>query len=176
MSKLIPLHGKHGEGKFAIVDDEDFGYLSQFQWILRPCGKTSYAYRRFQGKQISLHCELLGLPKGMLVDHKNHDTLDNRRSNLRAATPAQSIANRRRSSTAKVAQYKGLVYNKPGQSWRARIMYNGKLINLGLYREQVFAAIAYNKKALELYGEFACLNSIPEEYANIDPEQVRIRR
>jgi AP2-like factor, euAP2 lineage len=58
--------------------------------------------------------------------------------------------------------YKGVIYikNKTMDKWRACIKINGKRISLGRYLTEKEAAIAYNKKAIELFGEFACLNSI----------------
>lgn len=175
MAKLIPLHGKHGEGKFAIVDDENYENFSRWAWHLRLCKSTFYVYRSFEGKRIHMHNEVIAVPEGMLPDHINRNTLDNRRSNFRLATPTQNIANREKSRTAKVSRYKGvLLYDKQRRIWQARIMTNGKALHLGLYTKEEAAAIAWNKKAIELYGEYACLN--PVNHDSVDPEQFRVRR
>ena len=81
MSKLIPLT----QGKYAIVDDEDFDELSKHKWCLMFTKGRSYAVRRpSENLTILMHRFILNPPKQMDTDHKNGDGLDNRRSNLRA--------------------------------------------------------------------------------------------
>lgn len=89
-------------GYFAIVDDDDFKILSQFKWTAQPKGDGRvYAYRMSKRtkpfekrKIIFMHRELMDVDSNHVVDHKNHNTLDNRRSNLRIATHAENMRNR----------------------------------------------------------------------------------
>lgn len=108
-------------------------------------------------KQIKMHRYLLDAPEGMQVDHINGDPLDNRRENLRLATPAQNQANRRKRSGGS-SVYKGVSWHKKGRAWRATINLDRKQIHLGFFKDQTEAAKAYDAKAKELFGEFAYLN------------------
>ena len=95
MAKIIPLT----QGQVTIVDDEDFEYVSQHNWRAKRAGRHGdYWYAALSGgtKTIFLHRLLVNAQPGEDVDHKNHATLDNRRSNLRRATRSQNNANKGR--------------------------------------------------------------------------------
>lgn len=98
--------------------------------------------------------------KDIVIDHRNRNSLDNRRSNLRICTIQLNNANRRKQSKPCTSQFKGVYFNKQYSRWMARIKYWKKYIFLGRFDEEKDAARAYNKKAKELFGEFACLNKI----------------
>ena len=151
---MIPLT----QGKFAIVDAEDYERLSEHKWYAKKVkGGRFYAARNAGGKVIKMHREILDVPPGMVCDHKNHDTLDNRKSNVRICTPAQNNYNRL-PQAAGTSRYKGVHWHKNHQKWQARIGHNGKHIHIGYYDYEADAAIAYDDMAIELFGEFACLN------------------
>lgn len=103
MSKLIKLNGKHATGhyEFAIVDDDLFDYLSQWRWKATPRmgGGHSYAVRNqsVNGKYatIRMHRVVLGYTGTGDVDHINHNSVDNRRANLRVVTRSENISNRK---------------------------------------------------------------------------------
>ena len=146
------------QGKETIVDDNDYDYLSQFKW----CYHKGYAARNIRlenGKQttIKMHRIIIDCPQGLLVDHINGDSLDNRRSNLRIVTNQQNNMNKKHYSRS---GFKGVYFNKLAQKWHAQIALNNKVIYLGLFNDLVEAAKAYDKKALELFGEYARLNFI----------------
>jgi hypothetical protein len=152
--RVIPLT----QGKFAIVDAEDYERLSRHKWrVLKIKGDRFYAARTAGGKTILMHREIMNPPPGMLCDHKNHNTLDNRRSNLRICTAAQNQQNRL-PNTGGTSRYKGVLWHKEHQKWQAKIGYNGRHIHIGYYDYEADAAIAYDDMAVELFGEFACLN------------------
>jgi hypothetical protein len=100
-------------------------------------------------------------PKGLLVDHRNLNGLDNRRSNLRLATHGENNQNKRKRKGAS-SRYIGVSFEKRIKKWSARIMYKGKAIWLGNFKNEIDAALAYDKAARKYYGEFARLN-FPEE-------------
>jgi hypothetical protein len=150
---LIPLT----QGKFAIVDAEDFDWLNQYQWYACKCKSTYYAARVERGKTIRMHREIMRAPKGVLVDHINHTGLDNRKSNLRLCTNAQNCYNQRPSARG-TSRYKGVSWHKCSRKWSARVRCDGKFNNLGDYKDEMAAAMAYDDKAVELFGEFAYLN------------------
>jgi len=104
------------------------------------------------------------VPEGYLVDHRNRDKLDNRRSNLRLASRTQNEANKAKRKGKTSSQYKGVTFSKGlKKPWRAVITADKKNYSLGYYHTEAEAAREYNEKAKELFGEFAYLNDVPED-------------
>lgn len=145
------------QGRVCKVDDNDFEWLSQWKWIAQwnPHTQSFYATRRSK-KTIYIHRVIVGALPGEEVDHKNHDTLDCRRVNLRRCTISQNHANMRRPSHNH-SGYKGVSWNKNANKWEAYIT-NGKKIHLGLFLGLEEAARMYDAKAVEMFGEFAYTN------------------
>ena len=152
--KHIKLTGKHGLGKTALVDDEDFEKVNQFKWHL----SGRYPVRNFGQRpnrlNIALHRFLMNTPIGMVTDHKNGNGLDNRKSNLRICTVSENIMNSKKSENTS-SRFKGVCRNT-AKPWRA---YIGRTI-LGSFATEIEAANAYNMAAKKLYGHFARLNII----------------
>ncbi len=105
-----------------------------------------------------MHQEIIQVPKGMVVDHINHDGMDNRDANLRAATRAQNMRNRRKISKSSSSKYKGVTWKKDRSKWEASITFERKYIFLGHFENEIDAARAYDEAAKKYHGEFACLN------------------
>jgi hypothetical protein len=156
------------EGLWAIVDTADYYRFSCFKWYIDGHDGNFYAVRgKRVGKdnviKVRLHREIMEAPKGLLVDHKNWNGLDNRRSNLRLATYGENTQNtRKRKGTT--SRYVGVNFDKKPGNWRARIMYKGKMKYLGNFDNEIDAGKAYDAAAKKYYGEFARLN-FPEETA-----------
>jgi hypothetical protein len=93
-----------------------------------------------------------------VVDHTNTNSLDNRRSNLRLATPSQNSCNSRRDKSNTYSRYRGVSFSKRKQKWFAAIRANGKKIWLGYFKTEIDAARAYDRAAREYHKEFASLN------------------
>lgn len=91
------------------------------------------------------------------IDHINHNTLDNRRENLRACTNAQNAANQKLSRSNR-SGFKGVCWCNRAKKWIAYLSKDKKFINLGLFTDPVLAAKAYDAAAIEKFGEFACTN------------------
>jgi len=145
------------QGKFAIVDAEDYDWLSQNKWYAAKSRETFYAYRYSNGTIISMHRQIMRAPKGVMCDHRNHNGLDNRKSNLRLCASAQNQYNKRAKKDCS-SRYKGVILRSDCKRWRARIGFNGKRIHVGDFTNEMDAAMAYDDKAIELFGEFAYLN------------------
>lgn len=153
--KYIELSGLHGKGRCALVDDEDYEKVRNFIWWFSGGGKK-YLYTRLPSKRrISMHRLILNEPSGY-IDHKNHNTLDNQRGNLRLCSFSQNMANRIIRDGRK---FKGIYFCKRDNNWRA--VCKGKFI--GKYPTPDLAACAYNKEAKKLWGEFSYLNEVDDK-------------
>ena len=146
------------KGMKTIVDDEDYDLAMQYPWHATRSGSRWYARHTVVTDEhrweLWLHNLIMKPPEGMEVDHRNRDGLYNIRSNLRLCTRSQNLANRQ---SANASGYRG-VDRKPNGTWRARIVCNSSLIYIGTYVTVEEAARAYDRKAKELFGEFATLN------------------
>jgi len=163
--RKIPLT----RGKFAIVDDDDFEKLAGYKWFAVKNGRSFYAHRMKNSKKarprqilVQMHRVILNAPDGVLVDHINHNGLDNRKANLRLATIEQNSWNRRKNPGNFTSKYKGVSWHKLSRKWHARIVYKQKWISIGYFDDEQSAARAYDEKAKELFGDFAYLN-FPDE-------------
>lgn len=160
MSKRIPL----SKGQYAIVDDADFEKLNRFKWHVNRKDHCVYASRGTKRSGVAtnvvMHREILGLNHGdgLCIDHINHNGLDNRRCNLRICTNQQNQRNSIKSANA-TSRHKGVYWDSRQRRWRSRIKCDGKDICLGSFHDESEAAKAYDAKAIELFGEFASLNS-----------------
>lgn len=146
------------QGKFALVDEGDFEYLSQLKWWIAK-GGYAISWDRVRKKTVLMHRLLLDCPKNLYVDHINGDKLDNRRSNIRVATKADNNRNVGRRSNNK-SGYKGVYLDRQRGLFVADIRFRGKTLHLGRYRTILEAARVYNRKSLELFGEFSRPNNV----------------
>lgn len=151
------------QGKFAIVDDNRYESLSKYKWYVLKAPYTYYAARwGWNGKKktnIFMHREILGLrfKDKILTDHRNHNGLDNRLFNLRSCDSFQNQQNGKRRKNGS-SKFKGVCWHKIAQKWQAQIKFKCKFIYLGSFDNEIEAAKAYDTKAKELFGEFACTN------------------
>lgn len=148
-------------GKVTIIDAADYALVSDYKWHAAYDGHNWYAQSqtRFVNKKrrtLSMHRVILGLEveSRLHVDHKDRDGLNNRRSNLRIATPSQNRANAR--PVPNKTGYIGVHFG--GGAWRAKIRHMKRGGSFGRFETPELAARAYDKKAKELFGEFAQLN------------------
>lgn len=128
------------QGKYALVDEEDFEYLNQFKWHFDGL----YGAKK-SPKKIYMHRLLMNSPKGMEIDHINQNKLDNRKSNLRVVNRSLNMFNvgLRKTNTS---GHKGIGWNKNKNKWHAKIMIDYKNINLG-YFSNIKDAINARKNA-----------------------------
>jgi hypothetical protein len=165
---------RHGEHT-VLLDDED-AWVLKYNWHIQ--GKPGYYYANtnlydpITRKQTSMRMHRLLIPcERLYVDHINHNTLDNRKENLRAVTPTQNMQNRKKAAN-KLCSYKG-VYSK-GPTYYAEIQVNGKTFRVGHFKTEVEAAVAYDLKALEFFKEHAHLN-FPEKNYPCEPKLLKLR-
>jgi hypothetical protein len=155
--KTIPLT----RGMVTVVDDEDYQFLSQWKWTAFNCGGAFYAARRPRvGRSqlmIYMHRVLAGATEGQRVDHKDRFTLNNQKHNLRFADACQNGANAK-IRKANTSGFKG-VSQRPNGKWKAQVGYHVKGRSLGNFLTREEAAAAYDRKAVELYGDYALTNA-----------------
>ena len=161
---LVPLT----QNKHAIIDIKDIDIVKNITWhaVEKVSKNVTFFYARGweigTGNGIHMHRLILGVKDtDIMVDHRWHDTLDNRRDNLRVCSNSQNQINRLTyKSTIHTSTYKGVSKNKKTGKWRALIYKNNKRIAIGTFKKEIDAAKAYNKEALNLFGSFAHLNEI----------------
>ena len=146
----IPL----GNGVHALIDEADAELVAGYDWRFF---KTGYAYAPVGRKYILLHRLVMNVDSSkQFVDHIDGDRLNNQRHNLRLCTHAENMRNR--TSTTGTSRFKGVYATKAG-TWRSAISLNGVRHRLGTFTSEVKAAMAYDKAARELHGEFARTNA-----------------
>lgn len=149
-STVIEIPLTHG--KVAIIDAADFEAVNKSRWYYAIVGYAMNSKREY------LHRLILGAKPGQMVDHINHDRLDNRRCNLRLTNAQGNQRNRLKSIG--VSRFKGVGWSKAANKWAARIKVDKKNYHLGLFDCEEDAAHAYNLEAARLFGEFAALNDV----------------
>ncbi len=153
MSKIPLTQGKH-----ALVDNEDFEQLKKWKWFTkRTQSGIFYAWSRIGGGNIYMHRVVMKAEQGQVVHHKDGNGLNNQKDNLQICSYSlHGRANRPRKDGR--SKYKG-VYRQYGK-WGASIRINGKKKYLGYYKLEEDAARAYNREALKIAGDLACLNEV----------------
>jgi hypothetical protein len=169
--KEIPL----SKGKVALVDDEDYEWLIRWKWhygcATENDNKSGYAMhdngkhgKLGNKRSIRMHHIVLGCESNIEIDHIDGNTLNNQKYNLRPVTHQQNSFNRKPNRNHS-SKYKGVVWSKQHGKWRSRIRINQQLKHLGYFTDENEAALAYNKAAFELFGEYARLNQIEGDLA-----------
>jgi len=147
-------------GQIALVDKADYELLCQYKWQAIPAVHGFYATAaiKMNGRwtTVQMHRLIMAATAGQMIDHKNGNPLDNRKHNLRLCTHSQNNANQR---GKRHTRYKGVC--RCGNRWKARIGWQKKVFQVGMFETEVEAAEAYNLAARRVHGEFARLNQLP---------------
>ena len=157
---------KSGEIFEILIDEEDEALWEKYNWIVVNDCRNYYLQtnkrENNKNKTLRFHRIILKAPKGIIVDHINGNGLDNRKSNLRTCTTSQNGMNRRKQLKETTSKYKGVTKDrreKVNLPWRMSI-YKNKDIYIKYFKTENEAALAYNAKAKELFGEFTLLNKV----------------
>lgn len=145
-------------GEVVLVDDEDYDLVNRYKWHCAKRNHTTYAAGSTRGNEgeiilLLMHRLIMNTPKGMQTDHINGNGLDNRKQNLRIASPAENSKNRQVRG-----KMKGFSFQNSTNSFFAYIYTDSKRINLGYFTSEVAAACAYDYAAKKYHKDFACLN------------------
>lgn len=150
-------------GEYVIVDDEDYPVLSRLKWHVGNNDGSVYHCLNFPELNTSMPMHYLLLPKTNSNDfrlvHLNGNNLDYRKENLEYRRIGDIVHNAKKKVEAS-SIYKGVYCDYEFNRWRAYITKDYKRIWLGSFRTEKEAALAYNKKAKELYGELAYQNPV----------------
>lgn len=166
------------QNKATLVDDKNLKWLNQDKWHVDKHGNIYYAVRKItiqsqdkkknikqKRKTIYMHRIIMEnklgrkLKQNEYIDHINGNGLDNRRNNLRLCDNSKNIANsNKQKNTSSI--YKGVCWNKRLKKWISQIRFNKKTMHLGVFHDEIEAALAYNEIALKYFKEFAKINII----------------
>lgn len=151
---LIPLT----QGKVAIVDAADYDWLMQWKWhASKDYRKPNWYALRWdteKSKNVAMHREIVGVPSGFCVDHKNGNGLDNRRGNIRVASSSQNQFNRGKQIN-NTSGHKGVTWDKHRNVWFVNFRAYKKPVFVGRFRNLDDAIEAYRKACIKNHGAFS---------------------
>jgi hypothetical protein len=143
-------------GKCVTVDAQDAHLLDEYGWFY-DSGYVKACVLGNNRLRVRLHNLILPPSAGLEVDHRDQNTCNNTRANLRLSTRSQNLANRRKFKNCS-SPYKGVHFHKTTGKWRVVIHKDGRAQHIGVFTDQIEAARAYDREALRLHGDFARLN------------------
>jgi len=153
--------GITSKGEEFCFDKEDFHKVSKYTWALLQTKIGPYVITNDNKtrKRILLHRLIMNPPDGMIVDHINHNGVDNRKSELRICTNSENLANQKLRNVNS-SGYKGVSWDKKSKKWKVYIRVDSKRIHLGFFSNIKEAARKYNEAAVFYFGEFALTNVV----------------
>jgi hypothetical protein len=161
--RLIALSG----GGYAWVDADDYEWLNRYHWR----SLNGYPSRREKQREVLMHRQIVDAPADKVVDHIDGNRRNACRSNLRICTREENQCNLRKRRTGR-SRFKGVTFHKPRGKWKAQYRFKGRLYHLGYFDDEVEAARAYDYAAVQVFGEFACVN-FPRQWPSARRTKVR---
>ena len=160
--KAIITHNRSGfKNGMVLVDDEDYDWLNKYSWYINDGYiVTNIKINNEQNKKY-IHRLIIGEQNKFDIDHIDHNKFNNCKNNLRIVNKSQNAMNKKSQKNSS-SIFKGVSWNKALKKWKSDIKLNGKSYYLGYFAFEIDAAMAYNNKAKELFGEYAYLNKIKE--------------
>jgi len=155
------------QGKVALVDDEDYDFLMQWKWFAHFRAKRHwYACRNstvsegLPRRTIQMHVVIKGEVEGKVTDHRNGETLDNQRHNLREASYSDNASNtaKRKNSSSQYLGVQLWTDHRINKTYWVAVIRKGKVLVRKYFNNEDNAATAYNILALKHHGEFAKQN------------------
>ena len=149
-AEIILYNNKSNEVARALIDLEDIVKVKDYKWYLNKCG---YVFTKVNYSNIRLHRLIMDSPDDMVVDHINHNQLDNRKLNLRTCTQQQNCMNasKRIDNTSGTT---GVCFDKRSNKWNARIIFKGKCIHLGYFNAKEEAVKARQEAEIKYFGKY----------------------
>lgn len=147
-----------GNTEKVFVDDEDYDWLNNYRWYLGKFGCKYYAVTEINLVPVSMHRFILNALPNIQIDHKDGNSLNNCRENLRVATSQENARNRKKIKRKCSSSYKGVIFIKSRGKFRADINTGNVRICLGYFKSEIDAAKAYDEAAIKYFGEFAKTN------------------
>jgi len=143
-----------------IIDTEDLCKVKNMYWRI---GSKGYAIcdKTINKKniRIMMHRLIVNTPEGLYTDHINHNTLDNRKCNLRICNKSQNAMNATFNKKCK-SKVRGVDYHIRDKAWRARITVYGKTLELGLFKNKNDAIKARKDAEILYFGDYAFNNTL----------------
>lgn len=155
----ITINSKTFGVKNVLFDSDDYELIKIHKWHVIKIGDCFYAETCIGLKRVRMHRLVMSAVKNQIIDHEDHNGLNNQKSNLRYVTTSQNSMNQRlRKNNA--SGFRGVYFHKVAKKYHAQIKVDGKRKSLGLFDKSLDAAIAYNNAAITFYKEYAQLNTI----------------
>jgi len=163
--KSIPLT----RGQFTTVDLKNYDIISQHNWFYTHYGYAGRSATKEEidsghPKVILMHRYLMDAPKGIDVDHKDGNRLNNQLENLRLCSRKENLRNQAKVMSTKrgraTSPYKGVYWANDRRKWRSTIFVDNRRVSIGSFDDEDEAALAYNRFAKKHFGEFARLNIV----------------
>lgn len=164
---------KRKSGVFAYVDDEDYDRISMNDWYLMKfyhCDTDIKYARRYipanketgeKQKHVMMHREIMKVSdRDMVVDHIDHNGLNNQKSNIRICTHSDNMSYRRQLKKIGKSKYKGISMDKNNKTWNFTFIHDGIRYSQSGFKSELDAVKMYNKELVRVKGEFACINNI----------------